>query len=152
MRNVGGDKIIRRAEPGGRTPGVAGGGQVKFYAGIYREREATLRELVKEISSRSTVTTADAMAVIENFLELVPKFLRNGRTVNLGQLGRFSINISSKGYETPEEVGNFSIRKSKVLFTPSNEMRDELKTIKYSRVALGAKGSSIDWETDQEAA
>ncbi|MEQ9102146.1 MAG: HU family DNA-binding protein [Imperialibacter sp.] len=138
-------KIIRRAEPG-----VVGGGQIKFYAGIYREREATLRELVKEISSRSTVTTADAMAVIENFLELIPKFLRNGRTVNLGQLGRFSVNISSKGYETPEEVGNYSIVKSKVLFTPSDEMRDELKTIKYSRAPLDFNGTGADWGTNQE--
>ena len=118
----------------GRTqPGVAGGGQIKYYAGIKREREVTLREMVKEISSRSTVTTADAMAVIENFLELVPKFLRNGRTVNLGQLGSFRVNISSKGYDTPDEVGNYSIKRNKISFLPSAEMRENMGTVKYTK-------------------
>jgi predicted histone-like DNA-binding protein len=118
----------------GRTqPGVAGGGQIKYYAGIKREREVTLREMVKEISSRSTVTTADAMAVIENFLELVPKFLRNGRTVNLGQLGSFRVNISSKGYDTPDEVGNYSIKRNKISFLPSAEMRENMGTVRYTK-------------------
>jgi len=118
----------------GRTqPGVAGGGQIKYYAGIKREREVSLREMVKEIASRSTVTTADAMAVIENFLELVPKYLRNGRTVNLGQLGAFKVNISSKGYETPDEVGSYSIRRNKISFLPSAEMRENMGKVSYSK-------------------
>ncbi|MEQ8532586.1 MAG: HU family DNA-binding protein [Imperialibacter sp.] len=118
----------------GRTqPGVAGGGQIKYYAGIKREREVSLREMVKEIASRSTVTTADAMAVIENFLELVPKYLRNGRTVNLGQLGAFRVNISSKGYETPDEVGGYSIRRNKISFLPSAEMRENMGKVSYTK-------------------
>ncbi|CAD5257253.1 MULTISPECIES: HU family DNA-binding protein [Imperialibacter] len=118
----------------GRTqPGVAGGGQIKYYAGIKREREVTLREMVREISSRSTVTTADAMAVIENFLELIPKFLRNGRTVNLSQLGSFRVNISSKGYDTPDEVGNYSIKRNKISFLPSAEMRENMGTVRYTK-------------------
>ena len=40
-------KAIPRTEPG-----VVGGGEIKYYAGIVREREVTLREMVKEISSR----------------------------------------------------------------------------------------------------
>ncbi|WP_339790439.1 HU family DNA-binding protein [uncultured Imperialibacter sp.] len=118
----------------GRTqPGVAGGGQIKYYAGIKREREVSLREMVREISSRSTVTTADAMAVIENFLELIPKFLRNGRTVNLSQLGSFRVNISSKGYDTPDEVGNYSIKRNKISFLPSAEMRENMGTVRYTK-------------------
>ncbi len=118
----------------GRTqPGVAGGGQIKYYAGIKREREVSLREMVKEIASRSTVTSADAMAVIENFLELIPKFLRNGRSVNLGQLGNFRVNISSKGYDTPEEVGNYSIKRNKISFLPSAEMRENMGAVKYTK-------------------
>jgi len=121
-------KIIGRTQPG-----VVGGGQIKYYAGIAREREVSLREMVREISSRSTVTTADAMAVIENFLELVPKFLRNGRTVNLGQLGSFRVNISSKGYDTPDEVGNYSIKRNKISFLPSAEMRENMGTVRYTK-------------------
>ena len=133
----------------GRTqPGVAGGGQIKYYAGIKREREVTLREMVKEISSRSTVTTADAFAVIENFLELVPKFLRNGRTVNLGQLGSFKVNISSKGYESPEDVGNYSIKRNKISFLPSGEMRESMAGVKYTKASDGNLPVIVDEEPE----
>jgi predicted histone-like DNA-binding protein len=121
-------KAIPRTEPG-----VVGGGEIKYYAGIVREREVTLREMVKEISSRSTVTTADAMAVIENFLELVPKFLRSGRNVNMGQLGRFKVTIHSKGYKTPDEVGNYSIKRNKISFWPSMEMRENMGNVRYAK-------------------
>ena len=136
-------KVIGRTEPG-----VAGGGQIKYYAGIKREREVTLREMVREISSRSTVTTADAFAVIENFLELVPKFLRNGRTVNLGQLGSFKVNISSKGYESPEEVGNYSIKRNKISFLPSAEMREQMLGVKYTKASDGNLPVIVDEEPE----
>jgi predicted histone-like DNA-binding protein len=123
-------KAIRRTELG-----VAGGGQTKYYAGIVREREVSLRDMVKEISSRSTVTTADAFAVIENFLELVPKFLRNGRNVNMGQLGRFKVNLSSRGYDTPEEVLNYAIKGNKIIFSPSPEMKENMSGVRYTKVA-----------------
>ncbi len=142
-------RAIRRAEPGGRTPGVAGGGQHKYYAGIVREREVSLRKIVNQISSRSTVTTADAFAVIENFLTLLPEHLLEGRTVNLGQFGRFKMYLRSRGHETPEQVSIFSIKGTKMAFIPSQDLKDGMAAIKFSKVA-GA-GTVTDEEEDEAA-
>ena len=119
-------KVIGRGEPG-----VAGGGQLQYYAAPKREREVTLRELVKEIQSRSSVTTADAYAVIENLLELIPKHMRNGRIVNLEQLGKFRVNLASKGHPSPDQVSVFSITGTKVIFWPSQEMKQNLAAIRF---------------------
>ncbi len=119
-------KVIGRGEPG-----VAGGGQLQYYAAPKREREVSLRQLVKEIASRSTVTTADAYAVIENLLELIPKHMRNGRIVNLEQLGKFRVNLCCKGHPSPDQVSASSITGTKVIFWPSQEMKDNLTAIRF---------------------
>lgn len=135
-------RAIRRAEPG-----VAGGGQHKYYAGIVRDREVSLRKIVNQISSRSTVTTADAFAVIENFLTLLPEHLLEGRNVNLGQFGRFKMYLRSRGHETPEQVSIFSIKGTKMAFIPSQEPKDALASVKFTRVAGTAEGSEEEEET-----
>jgi hypothetical protein len=38
-------------------PGVVGGGQIKYYAGIVRERPVGIRKFATEISNMSTLTT-----------------------------------------------------------------------------------------------
>lgn len=137
-------RIIRRGQPG-----VAGGGEQKYYAFIKREREITQRELVKEIAGRSTLTTGDIMNVVENFLDLVPKYLRRGHAVDLGDFGNFRINLSSRGHDMPEKVSVFSIRGTRVLFTPAREMRFQLADLRFMK----ADDSRVyDEEEGQEAA
>ena len=123
-------KVISRGQPG-----VVGGGEKKYYATIVRDRSVTLRQFIKQISQLNTVNTADIYAVLESFLQLVPQYLSEGRTVDLGQLGKFSISISSKGEESPEEVSRSNIIGHKVLFKPSAEMRDLLTNVKFEKVA-----------------
>ena len=120
---------------------------MKYYAFIKRERETTLREIVRDISLRSTVTKADAMAVIENFLELVPVYMREGKIVNLGQFGTFKINLRSKGHVSPDQVNIFSIKGTRVVFTPSFEMKANLAGLRFHKAT-----DSTSYEEEEEAA
>ncbi|MEQ8415331.1 MAG: hypothetical protein RIB71_12725 [Imperialibacter sp.] len=43
------------------------------------------------------------------------------------------MNISSKGYDTPDEVGNYSIKRNKISFLPSAEMRENMGTVRYTK-------------------
>ncbi|WOK06893.1 hypothetical protein [Imperialibacter roseus] len=43
------------------------------------------------------------------------------------------MNISSKGYDTPDEVGNYSIKRNKISFLPSAEMRENMGRVSYSK-------------------
>ena len=122
-------KTIRRAEPG-----VLGGGQFKYYASIERDRNVEMRQFVKAIWARSTVNMADVYAVIETFLQLIPEYLLDGRAVELGPLGKFSVSISSIGHELPEDVSVNSISKTRILFSPGRELKDQISVAKFIKV------------------
>lgn len=125
-------KTVRRSEPG-----VPGGGQHKYYAGIERDRKVEMRTFIKAIGARSTVNVADVYAVIETFLQLIPEYLLEGRAVDLGPFGKFSVNISSIGHEQPEDVSVFSIRKTKVQFTPGEELKNQFIKPKFVKAENG---------------
>jgi len=50
----------------------------KFYAQARSSGEVALRQIAKEISDMSTVSTIDTMAVLEALLQLIPKHLADG--------------------------------------------------------------------------
>ena len=51
----------------------------KFYPSIQSGGRMTLRELAKEISTISTVSSTDTMAVLEALLTIIPKELSTGQ-------------------------------------------------------------------------
>ena len=139
-------KTIRRTEPG-----VLGGGQHKYYAGIERDRKVEMRTFIKAIGARSTVNVADVYAVIETFLQLIPEYLLEGRAVDLGPFGKFSVNISSTGHELPEDVSVYSIRKTRVQFTPGDELKSQFIKPKFVKVENGDLALPTDVEPKQVA-
>ncbi|WP_339792512.1 HU family DNA-binding protein [uncultured Imperialibacter sp.] len=137
--------IIRRGQPG-----VAGGGDQKYYAFVKRDRVISLREIIEEITAMSTLTKGDALNAVENFLDLIPKYVRKGHIVNLGQLGTFRVNISSNGHEQPEKVTAYSIKGARVIFAPSAEMKMKLAELKFTRASDAF--DNLDVEPNEEAA
>jgi predicted histone-like DNA-binding protein len=113
--------------------GVAGGGVKKFYAIAVSKGEATLRELAKEISQISTVSSPDTLAVLEALLLVVPKYIADGKIVRLGEFGSFGLTISSEGYDTEEEVTSKSIKGNSLNFKPGSELKVTLENIKYEK-------------------
>ena len=126
---------IRFKTIGRGQPGVVGGGETKYYASIVRDRRVDLRRFITQIAELNTVNSADVYAVLESFLQLITRHLSQGRIVDLGQLGTFSISVSSHGEETPSDVDRNSIKNYKVLFRPSLEMKEKLGTVKFEKVA-----------------
>lgn len=122
-------KVIAKGQPG-----VAGGGKQKFYASIVRGKKVDLRTFMEEIAENNTLTTSDILAVLESFLQKSAKFLAEGRTVDLGQLGSFTVGLQSNGEETAAEVDKHSIKGLKVSFKPSADLTKKLSTVTYTKV------------------
>ncbi len=76
-------------------PGVAGGGDKRFYASITQRNHITLKPLSEEITDGRTL-----MAVLISLSRKIPSHLLNGDIIELGDMGNLSVNISSKGTET----------------------------------------------------
>ncbi len=105
----------------------------KFYAQVVSSGDMTLRQLAKQISAISTVSTADTMAVIEAFLEVVPQALADGKIVRLGDFGSFNLTASSTGAADAAALSSTAINKVSVKFRPGKEFTKVIDTIEFTK-------------------
>jgi predicted histone-like DNA-binding protein len=123
---------IKAIEKG--QPGVAGGGEKKFYASPVMDGEQTLAGLTKAIEKICTVSGADIRAVLYALVDVSVDNLADGTIVRLGDLGSLRISISSEGKATAEEVNGNCVKSASVIFTPGTRIKEMLDTVKYQKV------------------
>lgn len=121
-------KVVEKGQPG-----VAGGGQKKFYAQIINGKEATIDEIVKNIERFSALSEADINGVIIALENVIQDLLSQGRIVRLQKLGSLYPTLSSKGEETPEEVSAHSIRKVGVNYRPGKRIIEAIKSAGFDK-------------------
>jgi len=107
----------------------------KFYAQVVSAGDMTVRQLVKQISSISTVSAADTMAVIEAFLEVVPMALADGKIVRLGDFGSFSLAVNSDGAVDALALSKNQIKKVTVRFRPGKEFTNVTNAAEFTKVS-----------------
>lgn len=105
----------------------------KYYASPAYGEEIDVRTLANEISKSCTLTPADIVAVIESFLEKLPFYLKNSNKVRLDRFGIFKLSFSSEGKEKADEVTAKDIKKLKVVFTPSVELKQQLADVSFTK-------------------
>ena len=120
---------IQRGEPG-----VAGGGQKKFYAQVVTDGEVNVNQLVKLIEKFSALSEPDIRGVIIALLNVIVEQITDGKIVRLEELGSLYAGISSEGVATGEEVTSAVIRKAHVIFRPGKRINDALKTAQFQKV------------------
>ncbi|MDY3432636.1 DNA-binding protein [Riemerella anatipestifer] len=121
-------KTIQKAQPG-----VAGGGDKKFYASSVYQGEKTLEGLTKDIEKISTVSGADIRAVLYALVDVMQTSLSEGRIVRLGELSSMRVSLSSEGKAKEEEVTSAAVKSAKVLFTPGSDLKKMLQTLKFEK-------------------
>ena len=75
----------------------------KAYAKAQISQELTLKGLSKLVSSQTTVSRADVSAVLISTVENLFDALRDGKQVDFGELGKFRLQVTSRGADTAEE-------------------------------------------------
>ncbi|WP_282036869.1 hypothetical protein [Saccharicrinis aurantiacus] len=121
-------KLISRPIPG--KPELP----VKFYASIVRPKNVSLDMLAKRISEVSPVNELDTQTALVAFTKILPEFLKEGATVELGDLGRFRVNISSDGAESEEDFKKEMIKSNKISYQASVKVKKEMKNVEYTKV------------------
>ncbi|MBS2210174.1 HU family DNA-binding protein [Carboxylicivirga mesophila] len=124
-------KVIERGQPG-----VAGGGEKKFYANALTNGELTLEKLTTRIEKISTVGGADIRAVLYALVDVMTDGLEEGAIVRLGDLGSLRVSISSNGEINEEDITSHSIKSSKCIFTPGKKLKQMLNNLEYQKVDL----------------
>lgn len=121
-----------------KQPGVAGGGETKYYASIVRGSKVDLRTLMEDISELHFVHPGAVLSVLEGFLSRVNYHLIHGRAIDLGQLGTFYPSISSIGVDDPIAVDSENIQRFKVIFRPSRLLSNRMSQVSFEKVADGS--------------
>ena len=115
----------------------------KFYAQLASSGEVTTRQLMKEISARSTVSAADTMAVLESLLELLPEKLAQGLIVRLGDFGSFAASVTSEGVAEEEEfVASSMVTGYKIRFRAGKELTKAVAGIEYPKTAKAGNAAA----------
>ena len=107
----------------------------KYYAQVMSNGDMSLRQLAKEVAAMSTISTPDTMAVIEAFLEVIPKALADGKIVRLGDFGSFSLSVNSEGAVDAKSLTQNQIKKVAVRFRPGKEFSNVTNAVQFTKVS-----------------
>jgi len=105
----------------------------KFYPSIQSSGRVSLRELAKQISVISTVSSADTMAVLEALLTTIPQELSRGNIVELGDFGNFWLRSEAEGVETAEAVRGSQVTGLLPRFNPGKEFKKVLDSVEFEK-------------------
>lgn len=107
--------------------------KAKYYAVPVRSGEITTRQLAKDLSRMSSLSEGDVHAAIIGLSGLVEKYLQEGYSVRLDNLGLFSISATSDGFDTPEECTPHRVKANKICFRAEKELKSNLKFVRFER-------------------
>lgn len=103
----------------------------KYYAIVVRDKSLNYRDIINDVAKLSTVNHPDVMAVMESLFQLIPDWLKQGKKVQLGDLGDFYLNIKSEGAEKEDDFHHALIKGVKLLFRPSTLFKEQLGQAKF---------------------
>jgi predicted histone-like DNA-binding protein len=105
----------------------------QFFPHPVTRSELTLRQLAEEIAQISTVSIVDTIAVIESFIQLIPKHVTQGDIIRLGDFGSFAIGIRSSGAQQEEQFRTDMIKGLKIYFRPGKELKRALTLTEFEK-------------------
>ena len=115
-------------------PGVAGGGQKKYYASIVNSGEATVDELVKGIEKFSALSEADILGVIVALENVIQDKLADGKIVRLDKLGSLYPSLSSEGVEKQDELTSLKIKEVTINYRPGVRLKNAINEAQRIKV------------------
>ena len=120
-------KIMRKNPRNQDAPG-------KYYAQPVYDGKVTKSTLAEDLVLISSLSRGDISSVIENMIDILPKYLLMGKSIQLGELGTLRISFSSDGAETPEALNPKMIRGRKVVFTAGKLLKNTLPKLTFELV------------------
>ena len=105
----------------------------KYYARANQTGMIDILKIAKDISSFCTLTTTDIVAVLQSFIERIPAYLMDSKSVNLKPFGIFKLALNSESQEKEEEDKAKTIKGVRVLFKPSVELKKIFNDVTFSK-------------------
>ena len=105
----------------------------KVYAQMVSGDLVTFEELIEEVGDSTVAGSAGVKAVLA-------RHLRNGRRVNVGELGTFRLNFGSQGVVGSDDFNTGLIREPRVRFLPGKALRTMKSLTSFERIGPETDG------------
>ncbi len=138
-------KLVTRKNLGADRESVP----TKVYASMVSGDYVPFAEFVEEVADSTGVGSASVKAVIDRMEVVLVRHLRQGRRVQVGDLGHFRYYIGSSGTATEATFDASLIRKPYVRFYPGKTLRDAKLLTNYERVQPEDEPVSSEPEEDE---
>lgn len=113
--------------------------KVIYYPRLTKRYKYTLRDVAREISDRTSLSRGDIMSVLVSLEDIIPDILTNAGSVDLGELGTFSIQAHADIADDPEEVTWRSFKSIKAKFRPGAALKLNISQVKFRKVQEKSK-------------
>jgi len=107
----------------------------KAYAKAQINGEMSLKELSQEVSNKCTVHRADVSAVLIATVETMLAALKDGKQVDFGELGKFRLQITSKGALTADDFDSTYITGVNIQYVPGEDLQGIFTGMTFNLVA-----------------
>lgn len=95
--------------------------------------KVTIHQLAKEIADITSLGRGDVASVLTHLSEIAIRYATMGYSVKLGDLGTLTPRLSARALPVGEKYGAENIRKVNVRYTPSLEMKEQLRAVTFEK-------------------
>lgn len=124
-------KLVQRKD---MTKGALEGSKL-YYPQVINQGRVSFDSLCEEVAEQSSLTSGDIKNCMDRLINCLVRHLKEGRSVDCGDLGSFRINIRSTGADTPDAYDAATMmRKPSVQYYLGKKLRDMQDTgVQYER-------------------
>lgn len=124
-------KLVQRKD---MSKGALEGSKL-YYPQVINQGRVSFDSLCEEVAEQSSLTSGDIKNCMDRLINCLVRHLKEGRSVDCGDLGSFRINIRSTGADTPETYDAATMmRKPSVQYYLGKKLRDMQDTgVQYER-------------------
>ncbi|MDR0536724.1 MAG: DUF4469 domain-containing protein [Tannerellaceae bacterium] len=125
----------------------------KWYAAAVHNEKMETEAIRAEISERTTVNSADTIAVLEALVKIIPEELSKGTPIYLAGIGTFRMGLSSEGVLNPNDFTVAHINGHHVIYTPDVRILHALEALLHFEDSgiRGGESISIYWVEDKHS-
>lgn len=102
------------------------GGTVMKQAVQVNQGRITTRELANQLQEITSLGRGDVQSVLSHLGDVAARYLREGYSVKLGELGTFTPYIKSKAVEADKDFTTDRIQSIRVVFKPSGWLKEAM--------------------------
>ena len=100
-----------------------------YYPRLTGSKLANIYDICHDLSRQSTLSPADITGVIVGLTDIIPQYLAEGKSVELGDLGIFSLAAEVKTEDAPEKISLRNFKRLKIRFRPGKRLNIPLHSV-----------------------